>query len=1066
MLRVHRAERASTLADALAEVLAVPLADPMMAELIAVPAKGVERWLTHRLCTRLGAPGGIAANIEFPSTQQIIDQAVGAATGIAPQDDPWDHSRLVWTLLGVIDDCLPENWCTELRTHLSGEHRAGRRYATAEHLAKLFRDYADHRPEELAGWVQDDLTRVPSDLLWQARLWQRLRERIGQPSPPERLPHACSTLRREAERSDLPERLNLFGLTRLTNEQLQVLDVLAAHREVHLWLAHPSPMMWQTLAAHQVGPSRASDDSALAVTHPLLASLARESRELQHQLRGYESVQQHHDAAGTGSSLLVHLQQDVRSDRPPSPTDRDGSIEVHACHGPARQVEVLRESLLHVFTQDPTLQPRDVLVMCPDVETYAPLVRAAFGQGQHGQHPGHQLRVRLADRSLRQTNPVLNVVASLLELADARVTASQLLDLAAQPPVRRRFGFGEDDLERLRDWASSSGVRWGINQVQREAFGLPEIRQNTWSTGLDRILLGVSADETDLAWLGNALPLEDVDSGDIELAGSLAELVDRVQAALWRLRGPQPATAWTQALSQALEWLADVSESDTWQLAQARRELSAATEHAGALELHLADVRAMLSGRLTGRPTRANFRTGELTVCTMVPMRSVPHRVVCLLGLDDEVFPRGGGVDGDDLLARAPQIGERDRRTEDRQLLLDALMSAGERLMVFYSGADPVTGQHRPPAVPLGEVLDVLSAMTGIDLVRRHPLQPFDPSNFVAPPFSHDSGALAGARASLGSRRSPMPFLPGPLNGSTVTEVSLADLVAFVQHPVAAFLRQRLGVWVPEEQDEVTDALRVELDGLSKWDVGDRWLQQLLTGVDIAQFRAAEWRRGTLPPGRLGIGVLAELEQAVQAIAEIARPAHQGRPAVLDVSLDLGDRLLVGTLTGVYGSTLAATSYSRLAAKHRLPAWVRLLTAAATRPGDWRAVTTGKGWWPRQPTAQSVLTAPADPLTVLRELVGLREQGLCEPLPIATSATSIYADRRRCGSSIDEALEGARKDFESRFGECTDRHLAYVQGGPATLEALLREPGDEREPSRFGVLARRLWEPLLAAETI
>jgi exodeoxyribonuclease V gamma subunit len=894
-------------------------------------------------------------------------------------------------------------------------------------------------------------------------LWRAVRERLGVPSPAERLVQTCAALRDDPGCSDLPERVSLFGPTRLTTEQLAVLEALGAHRAVHVWLPHPSPAMWQRLADRPPPRLRQDDDSALLVTHPLLASLARDTRELQLRLAGV--VAEHHAVVTepAARSLLEVLQDDVRADRAPTRAPVDGSVEVHACHGPPRQVEVLREALLHLFQEDPSLEPRDVLVMCPDVETYAPLVRAAFGQGRHGSHPGHRLRVRLADRSLRQTNPLLDTVAGLLELADGRVTASQVLDLAAHPPVRRRFGFTDDDLERLREWAGSSGVRWGINVRQRRAFGLPEVPQNTWTTGVDRVLLGVAADETSLAWLGEALPLDDVDSSDIELAGSLAELVDRLDGLLHRLQGVLPATTWTEHLGLALELLTDVPEQDAWQLVQARRELAAATEHAGDVTLRLADVRAMLRSRLAGRPTRANFRTGELTVCTMVPMRSVPHRVVVLLGLDDDVFPRGAGVDGDDLLARAPQLGERDRRSEDRQLLLDALLSAGERLLVLYSGADPVSGRERPPAVPLGEVLDVLTTMTGEDLVRRHPLQPFDSDSFTAPPFSHDTGALAGARAAQGPRTPPPAFLPTALAPRT-DEVSLTDLIAFVVHPVQGFLRQRLGIWVPDEEDDVLDAVRAELDGLGKWDVGDRMLGARLAGVGLDEFRGAEWRRGTLPPGNLGLALLDDVSRSVAPLHAAAAPVHLGPPQVLDVAVDLGGRMLTGTVTGLHGSTIASTSYSTLAAKHRLTAWVRLLAVAATRPGPWQAVTTGRGPW-RKPTARSTLALPADPVAVLRDLVALRDAGLCEPLPVATGASAAYAARRQDGSTVDEAMEGSRKEFEGMFGDKTDRHLAYVQGGPATLDALLSEPGAGDEPTRFGALARRLWTPLLAVET-
>jgi exodeoxyribonuclease V gamma subunit len=1080
VLRLHRAERTDLLADQLAQVLAAPLPDPFAREVVAVPAKGVERWLTQRLSTVLGTSGsydGVAACIAFPSPTRLVDEALAAAGGHEADDDPWAPQRVLWQLLAIVDGCVGEPWCGVLAGHLghgADDHRSGRRYAAAEHLRDLYRSYAAHRPQMLVDWASGEDTdgagaALDADQRWQAELWRRLRAALDAPSPAERLEGTCRRLRDNPGCSDLPERLSLFGATRLTTEQRAVLTALAEQREVHLWLPHPSPEMWQQLAATPAPSRRREDSSALAVRHPLLASLARDTRELQLLLA--HAQDQHSPADAGEGSLLQQVQAALREDRPPTQAaTADGTIQVHACHGPPRQVEVLREALLHLFEADPTLELRDVLVMCPDVETYAPLVKAAFGQPGTG-HPGHRLRVRLADRSLRQTNPLLDTLANLLQLADGRVTASQVLDLAASPPVRRRFGFRDDDLERLREWADRAGIRWGIGAQQRQAFSLQRIPQNTWDTGLDRLLLGVAADESDLSWLHLALPLDDVDSSDIDLAGRLSELVERLDHVLTRLHGRQSVRAWVDALSEALDLLTDVADDDAWQLAQARRQLAEAAEHGAGTELQLADLRVLLAGRLAGRPTRASFRTGELTVCTMVPMRSVPHRVLALVGLDDGVFPRGGSVDGDDVLQRDPCLGERDVRSEDRQLLLDALMSAGDHLLLLYTGADPVTGAPRPPAVPLGEVLDVLRRTVGDDaltgVLTRHPLQPFDARSFAQDlPFSFDTAALAGARAAAQERQPVPPFLPAPLAPAT-GDVALSDLVAFLVHPVKALLHRRLGIHLPDSEDAVGDALQADLDPLQKWDVGDRMLMARLNGVEPAAFNQAELRRGTLPPGPLGLRLLAELEAAVEPIAQAGLPVHAGIARALDVVVDLGSgRRLTGTVNRVHGDTLASTSYSSLAPKHRLAAWGNLLAAAASgHAAAVRAVTTGRGSYNRK-VWRSTLVLPDDPTAVLRDLVALYDEGMREALPIATGATYAYADRRRSGSTVEEALEAAEKEWGARFGDGTDRHLAYVHGDPPQLGRLLADPDTGPERTRFGVLARRLWAPLLACETL
>jgi exodeoxyribonuclease V gamma subunit len=590
--------------------------------------------------------------------------------------------------------------------------------------------------------------------------------------------------------------------------------------------------------------------------------------------------------------------------------------------------------------------------------------------------------------------------------------------------------------------------------------------------------------------VGSTLPVDDVGSGTVDLVGRFAELLDRLGQVVDALEAAGPVGTWVEALRTGVAALTAVGPMDAWQQAQLDRELCAISDAAaspgeghvedGGSRLLLADVRRLLDDRLAGRPTRANFRTGTLTVCTMVPMRSVPHRVVCLLGLDDGVFPRMLVPDGDDVLARAPMTGERDVRSEDRQLFLDAILAATERLVVTYSGASEHTGQPRPPAVPVGELLDALDR-TAAEPVRdqvlvRHPLQPFDARNLLpgrlgtGEPFSFDRAALDGALAARRPRTSPVLLgdeLPPPEDAGA--DLTLTELADFYKNPARAFLR-RLDVATPADVEEVRDAIPIELDGLESWAVGDRIVSALLDGADPEAVCTAELLRGELPPGELGPETLRGIIEVAQVLMERSAPLRRGQATTSEVLLEVGpDRRLSGSVAGVHDTAddagaaprgaldLVRLTWSRLAAKHAVAVWIDLLALQASRP---EVAVTGHvfGKAGRGEVAHAIL-GPVDPefaLEHLRTLVQLRDLGRCRPAPLPVATGRAWALGRE--QSARKATNDARWKWTPKSfpGESEDVAFCRVLGHGLEVADL--------ESLGLGTLASRVWSPLFQHE--
>ena len=1088
-LHIHRADRTDLLADGLGQLLATPLPDPFAEELVLVSARGMERWLSQRLSHLLGrgsgphAADGVCAGVSFRSPASLIAEITGTV-----DDDPWSPESLTWPLLEAIDAGCGEPWCLTLATHLGHFHtgdeaelRRGRRYAVARRLAGLFAGYAKQRPQMLVDWLDGKPGDLDPDLQWQPHLWRAVVARID--ADPPHIRHETTIARLRATPSDLPERISLFGHTRLPATDIELLGALATHHDLHLWLPHPSDGLWQKLADVHHPVPRHQDTSRHQARHPLLDTLGRDLRELQRTLPAGDT-DEFVGAAPRSDTLLGWLQSDICANevRPGSRLLRresDRSVQVHSCHGAARQIDVLREVLLGLLDDDAGLEPRDILVMCPDIETYAPLIVAAFGLGEvvDYRHPAHRLRVRLADRSPIQSNPLLGVAAQLLDIAGTRATASQVLNLAQTPPVRARFGFTDDDLDTISQWVRQSGVRWGFDAEHRTPYRLDHFAQNTWRFGLDRILTGVAMSDDSHAWIDTALPLDDVGSDRIDVAGRLAEYVERLTSVVEHLSGTRPLTEWLDALHDGVDMLTRVSTADAWQSGQVQREFSKVLTEAGTradTQMRLTDVRALLRGHLAGRPTRANFRTGTLTVCTMVPMRSVPHKVVCLVGLDDGVFPRLDLVDGDDALARAPMTGERDIRSEDRQLLLDAILAATQTLVVTYTGTDEHTGAHRPPAVPLLELLDALDATTPDpvrdDIVLRHPLQPFDVDNVergkLIPhrPFTFDPNVLRAAKAAAGERSAPQPFLSGLLPELPSQDVELADLLRFFKHPVEGFFRE-LDYTLPWEVDGIEDAMPVEIDALEQWDIGDRLVGELMRGTDLEVATMAERLRGALPPGVLGERRAQGLSDEAAQLAMEALRFQSKKVTAHDVDVDLGNgRRLTGTVAPVYSRGIVSVTYSRLAPKHVLQAWISLVALGAAGH-DYAAACIGRG--ERGEITARVFSPPPDPVAALNGLVAIFDAGRREPLPLPLKASCAWAEKR---NSKRDPVAYARHKWEDGIApERGDRAYVRMWGPDSKFAVLLKDSprSGERvdgEDTRFGALALRLWLPVLDAE--
>ncbi|GLC23608.1 RecBCD enzyme subunit RecC [Roseisolibacter agri] len=1050
------------MADVLADVLRAPVADPLAPEWVVVGSRPLERWLAARLAERLG----VCAHVRFPSPSTVLEEVLESTLGVTRATvRGWRAERLTWRLLAtlpaLLDDPAFAKVFVDVRRYL---HRDGgaadprvvdaRALTFARRLGECFHRYASCDPARVRRWD------AGADDGWQSTLWRALHAGDA-PTHPAALAAAAEARLRSGGRAALPERIVWVAQPGTPMLHVRTMVALAAAGvDVHALVALP-PRTASTSPSLRTSLGRLGDDldalieracaeldiTPTHVAHVAHAALAIAPRSALDVLRA--------ELLGAASDAPVPLASD------------DASWRVHACHGPMRQAEVLRDELLALLDADPTLRPRDVLVLTPDVALVAPLIEAAFA-ATGGAAP---LPLRVLDRPARRGNAAADVALRVLALAASRVNVVEVLDLVTLPAVAARFGLDAGAEDVLRRWVRESGVRWGMDGDDRAAsHDQPNDEEHTWRFGLERLLLGwgLPGDGRTL-WEG-ALPVDAVEGSEAERLGRFAEACARTFDAVRAVRGARTLREWRDVLrAQVVDALVDDGPDHVLARRAWRDALDALVEEGTGCDrpVEPAAVRLLLAARFD-EPAGGEGSAGSVTLARLAPGRVVPARVIALVGLDDGAWPRARGGAGFDLLARERVPGAADANAEDRQRLLEAILAAGERLIVTYTGRTLDTNEPVPPAVPVGELLDALDARCTCDardadgtplhartvVERAHPMQPFGPGAFGGDgeaPRSHDATHLAGALALRAPRGDAPAFLTRALPAPAERVVTVDALAAFLAAPARAVVSGRLGVWLgAPEALEIDDPL--DLDGLDRWTLRSDVLARLLDDEDPAPSLALQRAAGRLPHGPLGhvaFGAAVAEARTVTRLADARKRAV--RTDGVDVDRTIGGWRLVGRVGPLFDGGLFEVHAGALRAKQLLSFWVRHL-ALHLAEGPGAPASTLVGLPKRTPTDGRLAFAPvSDAEARLGALLALYDEAMRRPLPLLPDASLAYVEAFTPKRTPEDAH---REGLAKAIAAWNDRRDAWT-------ERLLGEQpfGDG---ARFGELSRAVWEPVLA----
>ncbi len=1116
-LHLRVAPQLEALAQAMASVLSDPLKDPFETEVLAVPGDGVRSWLMDHLSSRLGTDpfdngAGIAANIEvvFPAT--VVRRALLADPSYQQVMSAWSVGALTWAIYDLM--------------HTDGE-RLGITgdLQRARILADQLDRYGMHRVEMVRAWEAgrdvDAIGRpLPHSVAWQPRLWRALREHLGPFSGPAAMADATNQLRLGRIRPELPPRVFLFGLASIPVPHMRVLLALSTQIDVEMFVPTWSLQVWR--GVKEISASRpllwpierSLDPSASVNGHRFGSQWGRIAREAQLMLAAAvlaepdaliteidpQPLQSQGDESVVSSrvppSLLAQIQADIRADTEPpgaiaqpssslargvfDPFDR--SLSWHRCHGPARQAEVLRDVVRGLLEERdaqgrPLFDPREIAVLCADPAVSAPLISAAFATDAAG-HDG-AIPMRVADRSLREDSSLFATVSALLDLLEGRFRSSDLLAFAALEPIRTRYGWDIGELGRIATWVEETGTRWGLDGSQQTAFGLPaDLKVHTWRAGLDQLLLGAVMGDRLLRSEGGtahlaALAHPGIEGDLVGLVGKLADLVEDLQHFSSAFSQVTTPAEWCWELSNSVQKMCQLPEDQAWQWQRFDSQITGLLEEAEvggrsqSAPVSAHDMAEFFRARLVGSAGRVRFGTGSVTVSSLTAQRGVPHRVIVIHGLDDDLGAGTGRAD--DLIAAQPCLGDRDQRSELRAQLLDAVMAASERLIIINTGRDITSNEEVPPAVPLAELADLIDATAmpanprdaavSMQITVQHPRHGWGPLNFQAGkmlpgvPWGFQPSDLEAAvmRQSRGNKptadelwaelSAEHPLLRSPV-------ISIESLERTLRNPLRTYLSDRLGVTLLESSEEVEDLIPLSVAGLDRWRlrkallderlrVGSRW------GVEeVESWTQTQRVRGQVPPFIFGSAAVADAAQVIDGLLETAfgdRMSDLDQPASQhEVEVDLGRVQIHGVIGGIRGSQILSIHPGTLRADHILSGWIRLLALACAVPEvAWKMKLVGLG--PnKKPTSMVMSTEDKDTaFEAISAVVALHQ--IAAQIPVVALARTAMA----------LALEGvgaARSAWEGHRGAPGERDDLWVRFAYGNLDF-----GDlfDRPPTRF-----------------
>jgi len=1034
--KIFTSNRLEVLAEQLARVVAKPLFSPLSQEVVVVQSSGMARWVSMEIARH----NGICANCIFPFPNAFLQKIFKIMIPELSDRSLFDPGIMTFKIMGLLPDCIDRPGFESLKKYLSNDRNDLKLFQLSEKIADRYDQYLVYRPELIFSWEKG------REYHWQAHLWRALvhsNEKTHRAWLQQFLLEEIN--KRPDELGNLFQRVSIFGISYLPPFHLETIAAISTLVPVNLFLMNPCREFWADIVSDTEikriwGRYTKVPDIPIELHlekgNRLLASMGILGRDFFSQIVGFdcEIIEQFEEPED--KNLLSSIQSDILNlnertgDRV---SDFDTSILIHSCHSPMREIEVLHDNLLAMFEEDPDLIPKDILVMTPDIESYAPFVSAVFDA-----QTDEALRIpfSIADQSARKESRFIGGFLSILDLKESRMGVSRVMGLLESPGIKEKFVLSESDIETIWQWIKACGIRWGIDADSRSRMGLPGFPENTWRTGIERLLLGYAMPGQNEKTYSGILPYDDIEGGDVKILGRFLEFFDRLVKCLSNLEYSETLNGWNSKLNILLDELFlpdDDLEREVQVLRRFLDELSAKQDLTGFNnKIDLSVVKSHLEHYLKQESFGSGFISGGVTFCAMLPMRSIPAQVICLIGMNHDAFPRDTQSLGFDLMSKKPKMGDRSRRNDDRYLFLEAIVSARKKFYISYVGQSIQDNTRIQPSVIVSELIDYIKDgfdLAEDELITQHRLQAFSPKYFKSNGklFSYSmENFLAGS--SMDAPKVPSRFISSalPTPPDEWKNLDIDHLCVFFANPAKFLLENRLGIYLHEADGVSEERENFNLNALNKYLIGQNLINKDLSGLAIEDVLSVEKAKGRLPHGNVGVFLCQEMIVDAETFADKIKSHTSGnRSDSLDVELEIGDFRLFGRLPGIYDHGLIRFRYANTRSRDLLSAWIHHLVLCTFKDKNHQknSLFLGKD-------AAFEFISVNNSIELLDNMLTIYWKGLSEPIHFFPESSYTYAQKvLKKNQSQQTALIAARRRwFGTDFyrGESQDPYFELL----------------------------------------